>query len=335
MAKVLVTGASGFIASHTIIELLNHGYSVRGTIRDPQRADALHEVIARHTNHADKLTFATASLTDPDSWQQAAEGCEGIFHIASPVPVEQPENADEIIIPAREGTLNVMRAAHKAGIQRVVLTSSVAAIMSNTKPEGEPQTAGDWTDLSLPRLTPYTQSKTHAEQAAWNAAAELGIELSTVNPALVVGPALEADYGSSLEVLMKLMKGEFPMLPRLGFGLVDVRDVASLHRIAFESPAATGQRLIASNGFRWLVDIAQYLRDEYPNYKDKIPKREMPDFLARLLALFDAAVASFVDDLGKRKEFDINPALALGWQPRTPEEGLKAGAQSLIELGLV
>ncbi|MEX2489255.1 MAG: aldehyde reductase [Pseudomonadales bacterium] len=334
--KILVSGASGFIAGHCILELLNHGYEVRGTVRNLERADQLRTVLGKHTDKADSVEFVQADLLDQESWHAAVQDCNGVFHVASPVPIEQPENADEVVKPAREGTLNVLSAARNAGIRRVVLTSSVAAVSASDTRSKHIYTDKDWTDLDSPHLSPYDISKTVAEKAAWDFVVDNdGPELATINPAFVLGPALEADYGSSLEALVRLLRGDYPLVPRLGFGIVDVRDVAALHRLVYESPEAAGNRYICSNGFRWLVDIARYLRDEFPEYKKKLPHREAPNWLVRILARFDKAIAALVDDLGKTKQFDNSPAKALGWQPRSPEEAASAGAKSLIDYGVV
>jgi nucleoside-diphosphate-sugar epimerase len=334
--KILVTGATGFIASHCIIDLLEHGYSVRGSVRNMQRADQLREILARHTDKISELDFAEAELTDPAGWSAAVDGCDGVFHVASPVPFEQPEDPDEIIVPAREGTLNVLRAARDAKIKRVVLTSSVAAIASNEDQYKRSLTGEDWTDVKRPNLTPYILSKTYAEKAAWNFVGEPKTpELATVNPALVLGPALEADYRTSLEVRTKLLEGAYPMLPKLSMGVVDVRDVAILHRLVYEHPLAAGHRFIASNGEMWLREMSLFLRDEFPEFRKKLPKRELPNFGTRVLARFDKVIADFVDELGKVTKYDIGPAQSIGWQPRSKQEALRDGAKSLIEFGVV
>ncbi|MFT7687491.1 MAG: dihydroflavonol-4-reductase [Candidatus Azotimanducaceae bacterium] len=334
--KILVTGASGFIAGHIIIDLLKQGYQVRGTIRDLVKVDKLRAMFALHTDKADSIEFVAATLTDADCWAAAVEGCDAIFHIASPVPLEQPKNPDEVVIPARDGALNVLKAAHKAGISRIIMTSSVAAVSAHADSHNAPQTEANWSDVNLPKITPYSLSKTIAEKAAWDYVESVGtIKLTTVQPALVLGPALEADYGSSLEALMKLLRGDLPMVPKLGFGIVDVRDVAELHRIAFENDESIGKRLLCSNGFRWFSTISAQLIEEFPAYKKKLPTKEMPYFLVRVLAIFDKVISSFIDDIGKEVEYDCSTAKALGWQPRTPEEAISAGAKSLIDLKVV
>lgn len=336
MAKVLVTGASGFIGAHTVLEFLNNGYEVRGSIRDLARADSLKEMFARHSQHTDKLEFVAATLTEAEGWDAAVAGCDGVIHVASPVPIEQPKDPDELIVPAREGALNVLKAAQKAGIKRVVLTSSVAAVAYNEKRDTAPQTAEDWTDINDPSANPYAMSKTLAEKAAWDFVGQHnGMELVTIQPAMVLGPTLEADYGSSLESLYVLMQGKYPMLPHMGFGIVDVRDVANLHRIGYEHPAAAGQRLLCSNGFMWFKEISMFMREAFPEYKSKFPTRELPNFVIKFLALFDPVMAFVVKSLDQQVEYDCSPAKQLGWDPRPPKEAIRAGAQSLIDTGSV
>ena len=219
MSKVLISGASGFIAGHCILEMLNHGYDVRGTLRDAERGQAIKVILANHTDRIDALEFVSADLMNEASWVEAARGCDSIMHVASPVPVVQPEDEDDVIVPAKTGTINVLKAATASGIKRVVLTSSTAAVTSGRRNSGT-FTDQDWTDLSRSDLSPYVKSKTVAEKAAWEYAKEHDLELVSVNPALVLGPALEADYGSSLEALYLLMTGAYPILPKLGFEIV-------------------------------------------------------------------------------------------------------------------
>lgn len=330
--KILVSGASGFIASHCVLDLLANGYEVRGSVRSLDRSAALRAMYARHGADVSRLEFVEATLTEQDCWHAAVDGCSGIFHVASPVPTIQPKDPQDVIAPAKAGTMNVLAAARDAGIRRLVVTSSVAAIMGGIS-EDRVYTAEDWSDPDDPDLTPYSISKTVAERAAWDFCAEHDIALATVNPALVLGPALEADYGSSLEALVKLMKREIPLLPRFGFEIVDVRDVATLHRLAFEQDAAIGQRLIAANGFRWFREIAEVLQAEFPDYP--IPHRQMPNWVAHLAQYVVKEIASFINDLDVKKQLDIAPAKAIGWQPRTPEEAILGGGHSLVELGLV
>jgi nucleoside-diphosphate-sugar epimerase len=335
--KLLVTGASGFIASHCILELLNNGYLVKGTLRNLDRAAAIRDILGEHTRKADNIEFVQAELTDAQCWDKAVNGCDGVLHIASPVPVVQPKKADDLVSIARDGTLNVLKAAHRANIHRVVVTSSISAVCEGVRAGSRDYSAEDWTDPNELGLAPYSLSKTIAEKAAWEFVNNnKGIELSVINPAFVFGPALEIDYGSSLEILCKLLKGKYPLIPNLGFTIVDVRDVAALHRLAFESVNAAGKRFLCSSGFRWLREMAVFLREHFPDYRKKVPSKMMPNFIVKIVSIFDPSVARFIPDLGIRKDMDTNPAKEiLGWQPRSPEEAIESGARSLIELGIV
>jgi dihydroflavonol-4-reductase len=332
---ILVTGASGFIGSHCVLELLDHGYAVRGTVRDLARADPLRRTLACHTDAIANLELVAASLTRADDWPDAVAGCTGVLHVASPVPTVQPKNPQDVIEPARMGTLNVLTAAARAGAGRAVFTSSGAAIVGSERTRNRTYSALDWSDADDTSMTPYSRSKTLAERTAWQVAEERGLALSVVNPVLVLGPALEADYGSSLEVIYKLLRRELPLLPKFGFEIVDVRDVAVLHRLALERPEATGQRLIAAAGFLWFRELAEILVAEFPAYADKIPTREMPNWLARVASLFIKELATLLPDLDSIKRMDVSPARSLGWQPRSPQVAIVEGARSLIALELV
>ena len=332
--KILVTGASGFIGSHTVIDLLKNGYEVRGTIRDLSRAAGLEKLFRAEVRHLDNLTLVEANLTDVDCWKKAVEGCDGVFHLASPVPIEQPEDPDELIIPAREGVLNVLKAAADANIKRVVLTSSVAAVSANPGAGETVQSEADWSDPQFPTINAYGLSKTLAERAAWDFTATHDIELITINPAMVLGPALEPDYGSSLEALALLMGGRYPLLPKLSMGIVDVRDVATLHRLAFER-GNSGSRLLCSHGHMSLLDIATLLGKEIPTLARKLPRYELPSFIFRILGKFNPVIETIVPDLNKIVEYDCAPAFDLGWQPRPIEEAVLFGARSLIEHGVI
>lgn len=333
--KILVTGASGFIATHTIIELLNHGYDVRGTIRNLERGDALRSLLATHNERAVDIELIQADLLEPDGWSEAVKGCDGVFHMASPVVSVQPEDEDEVIAPAKLGTIMVLEAAREHHIKRIVLTSSVGAVSTGHHEQEYPFTAADWSDLEDKSASAYAKSKTIAERFAWEFVSTGDLELAVINPGMVLGPALEMDYGSSLEALVKLLRGEVPVLPRIGFEIVDVRDVASLHRLAYQNEGAAGNRFLCTNGFMWFTEIAQYLREQFPDYGGKIPQRELPNFLIKVFALFIREIEGFVGDVGKIKRYDNSPALALGWQPRSAKDAIRAGGESLIRLGIV
>ena len=333
--KILVTGASGFIAAHTIIELLDHGYDVRGTVRNLDRCDELRALLSKHNERAAGIELMQADLMEPGGWSQAVQGCDGVFHMASPVVAIQPRHEDDLIAPARQGTLSVLRAAQTHNVKRIVLTSSTSAVSAGYHHQDYLFSAADWTVLDDDSTSAYAKSKTIAERAAWEFVSDSDLELAVVNPGMVLGPALEKDYGTSLEALVKLLRGEVPILPRVGFEIVDVRDVASLHRLAYENEAAAGHRYLCANGFMWFTELAAYLAEQFPDYRKKIPRRELPNFLVRVFALFVREIEGVVGDVGKSKRYDTSPARDLGWQPRSARDAIQAGAESLISLGIV
>lgn len=335
--KMLITGASGFIATHCILELLKNGYDVKGTVRNLNRTGKIQETLRKKTSKADAIEFVRAELTDAVSLEKAVKGCSGVLHIASPAPIMPPKNADEVIIPAREGALNVLKAAKKFGIPRVVMTSSAAAVGGRGREVSRTYSESDWANINDPDQSPYSLSKTIAESAAWEFVKKHGVpELAIINPSFVFGPALEEDYGSSLEILYRILSGKYLMVPKLGFEIVDVRDVAVLHRLAYESPDANGRRFLCSSGYRWMKDICIFLKENFPKYRGKISIREMPNCIFKVIAIFDRSAAMFVPKLEVKKELDTSPAReVLGWTPRSPEESIKSGAQSLIDLGII
>lgn len=325
--RILVTGITGFVGSHCALDLLQQGYRVRGSIRDESRGEALCKMFAEQGADLKQLELVTASLTQRDHWDAAVADCHAIFHVASPVHTIPPKDPAEVIEPAKTGTLNVLSAAKSAGVQRVILTSSLLAIVG-TAASSRTYSSDDWSDLKDQNMTHYALGKTIAEREAWAFCEEHDIKLTTINPGLILGPALEADYGTSLELLAKLLRREVPLLPKMGFEIVDVRDVASLHRLALENDVATGQRLIAANGLKWFTEVAQCLAKQYPEYR--VPTRSMPNWLTHVASLFIREIGSVINQLDVAKTLDNSPALALGWQPRSPEEAILSGAQSLI-----
>jgi dihydroflavonol-4-reductase len=288
---VLVTGGSGFLASWCLVELLQRGYSVRATLRDLGREQEVRDAVGSQVQASERLSFHAADLTRDDGWRQAVDGCDYVLHVASPFPPAQPKDPDELIVPAREGTLRVLRASLEAGVKRIVVTSSVAAIGGGARANGAALTERNWTDLDNQGLSPYVRSKTIAERAAWELAQELDASerLATVNPGAILGPLLSADGSYSLEAVERLMKGA-PGVPRIGFSFVDVRDVADLEIKAMLAPEAGGQRFIAVGEFRWMAEVAAVLRRELGADASKVPSRKVPDLLVRAMALFDPGV---------------------------------------------
>jgi dihydroflavonol-4-reductase len=254
--------------------------------------------------------------------------------VASPFPPEQPKDPDELIVPAREGALRVIEASLAAGVQRVVMTSSVAAVRHGRPPaEDKPYTEEDWTDGNDTARTPYVRSKALAEQAAWERVRAAGAEdrLATVQPGAIIGPVLNDDHSFSLQAVQRLLTGDMPAIPRLGFTFVDVRDVADLHIRAMTNPAAGGQRFLATDEFLWIADVARVLRERLGDRASKVPTRVAPNFLVRVMSLFDGELRSIVGDLGKRAYYSNAKARErLGWQPRPVEDSIAETGESLL-----
>ncbi|TSE12623.1 aldehyde reductase [Mesorhizobium intechi] len=336
---VVVTGGSGFLGAHCVLALLNGGYRVRTTVRSAKReADVLAMLKAGGVERG-RLSFATADLTSDAGWPQAVADCDYVLHVASPFPPGVPNHEDDLIIPAREGALRVLRAARDAGVKRVVLTSSFAAIgYGKMPPDGRPFTEEGWTDPTA-KVSAYVKSKTLAERAAWDfiAAEGGGLELAVVNPVGIFGPVLGFDHSTSTEFVQRMMNGAMPGLPRLSFGVVDARDVADLHVRAMTNPAAKGERFLAVSGdFMTVREIAQTLKTRLGDAAARVKTRELPDWLVRIVGLFNPEAAQLVTELGKVKNATNAKAVrVLGWAPRSREDALAATGESLIRLGLL
>lgn len=337
---VLVTGGSGFLGAHCIARLLDRGYRVRATIRSVGREADVRAMLERAgVDAGNRLELALADLTADAGWREAAQGCAFVLHVASPFPEKQPANADDLVLPAREGTLRVLKAARDAEVRRVVLTSSFAAIGYGRTPKQDAFTEADWTDETAD-VTPYIKSKTIAERAAWDfiLAEGGGLELAVVNPVAIFGPVLGPDYSASIASIRSMLEGRLPVLPRLMFGVVDVRDVADLHIAAMTVPEAAGERFIAVAGdFMTVGEIAQALKDGLGSAASRVSTRVLPDWLVRFAGRFNATARQAASaELGRVKNASSDKARrTLGWQPRSREEAIVAAGSSLLELGLV
>lgn len=331
MKTVLVTGGSGFLGGWCLVELLRGDYRVRTTVRDLGREAEVRAGVGSQVDPGDRLTVLAADLTSDDGWEQAVQGCDYVLHVASPFPLAQPKDPDELIVPAREGTLRVLKAALDAGAERVVVTSSVAAVRGGVDHASTPLTEETWTDPDNPETTPYTRSKTIAERAAWDLVNERGEseKLAVVNPGAILGPILGEDMSPSLELVNRLLKG-MPGAPRIGFSIVDVRDVVDLELKAMTAPEAGGERFIAVARFQWMSEVAAVLRDRLGPAAAKVPKRAVPNLVVRAMGIFDPAVRSIAGQLGQKVELSSEKAeRVLGWKPRPVDETIVDCARSL------
>lgn len=334
----LITGASGYIAKHTVQRFLNAGYRVRGSVRSLKRGEEIIDAVSPGLTDAaaadERLEFVALDLTSDEGWDAAMDGIDVLVHMASPFPIEQPDDPDELIRPAVDGTLRALRAAHANGVQRVVLTSSVAAISG-----GDPRPNGtfdenDWTVVDHTSVTPYVASKTLAERAAWdfvsNDAPE--IELTVINPGFVLGAPLDSNYGSSIEVIERMLRAKDPAVPAIGFPCVDVGDVAEMHLRAAQRPSTAGERIIASSRSLWFIDMAEVLKESFP--ERKVVTRPAPNWLIKVIGLFDKQVKPIIPSLGRLDQLDNTRAIELlDIEFVDPAESVRSSAQFVIDHG--
>lgn len=340
MSTVLVTGGSGFVGGHVILQLLAAGHVVRTTVRDLAKEAAVRQTLARAgATGLDKLTFFAADLEQDAGWAEAVAGCEFVQHVASPFPLAQPRDENELIRPAVDGTIRVLRAARDAGVKRVVLTSSFAAIGYGHGHRDTPYTEEDWTDVNGPAVQPYMKSKTLAERAAWDFLAREGngMELAVVNPVGIFGPALNGDLSTSVELVKRMLDGKVPGAPRLYLGAVDVRDVAGMQVKAMTDPAAAGERFLAVAGGALSVhELSGILAGRLGPKAAKAKLRQLPDWLVRLVALFNPLAREAVPRLGiKGEASNAKAQRVLGWTFVSSEDAVAASGESLFALGIV
>lgn len=336
---VLVTGGSGFVGAHCVLRLLKEGYRVKTTVRARKRETDVRQMLKNGgIETGDGLSFAVADLLADDGWNEAAQGCDYVLHVASPFPAAAPKHEDELIIPAREGTLRVLKAARNNGVRRVVLTSSFAAIGYAAKSTAATFTEKDWTDPNG-NVSAYVKSKTLAELAAWDFAAneKNSPELAVINPVGIFGPVLGADQSTSTWLIQRMLSGGVPRVPPLSFGVVDVRDLADLHFKAMISPQAAGERFLAAAGdFMTMPEIAALLKNRLGSDAARVSTKPLPVWLARLAGLFSKEIKQILPELGKIKNASHEKAVRiLDWSPRSNEDAIVATAESLLKLGLV
>ena len=338
MSTALVTGGSGFVGSYVVAQLLEAGHTVRTTVRSLKREDDVRAMVqTAGIDPENRLSFFAASLERDEGWAEAIAGCDYVHHVASPIPPVAPKTEDEVIIPARDGVLRVLKASRDAKVKRVVLTSTCGAIYYGLLPQKAPFDETNWTDIRG-EMSAYVRSKAIAERAAWDfMAAEGGaLELSVVNPSGIFGPILGPDYSPSIDLVKRLLTGA-PGCPQIYFGVVDVRDVAELHLSAMSSPAAKSERFIAVSGeVMSMLDIAKVLKAHLGDAARKVPTRELPNWIVRIFARFDPSMRQLLPMLGKiRNATSAKAERLLGWKPRPREEVIVDTARSLLKLGIV
>lgn len=337
---VLVTGGSGFVGVHCIVQLLNRGYKVKTTLRAMNRKHEVLEMlrVAGITSFSD-ITFIECDLSRDRNWDRATEGCYYVLHVASPIFLKIPADENEMILPAVEGTIRVLEAARNAGVKRVVLTSSFGAVGYSQQDTSKPITEACWTDPRDKHLSAYLRSKVLAERAAWDFIKEEGgdLELAVINPMAIYGPTLGPDMSSGFELLKKMFDGSMRAIPNITLGIVDVRDVADLHIRAMLHPEAKGQRFLAlAGGTMTLPEVAAFLKSNLGIHANKIATRIMPDWVVRMAALFNKEARMITPQLGQRKNASNEKAKTLlNWSPRSNEEALMAAARSMVAFNLI
>jgi dihydroflavonol-4-reductase len=337
---VLVTGGTGFVGIHCIVQLLQQGYSVKTTLRSLNRKEeVINMLINNGLSSFDNITYVEADLSKDAHWAEAVSGCTYVLHVASPIGLQRPKHDDEFIKPAVEGTLRVLKAAQKAGVKRVVLTSSFGAVGYSHTDVTKPITEESWTNPNDRSLSAYLRSKTLAELAAWDFIAKSGngMELSVINPVGIFGPTPGPDLSGGLEIIKRLLTGSMKACPNISFGIVDVRDVADLHLRAMVHTSANNQRFLALSGDILLLhDIALLLKSKLGDRAKKVTTKIAPDWIVRVLAMFNPALKEVAGQLGKNKYASNEKAKKLlGWQPRNHEEAIIAAAESLFRFGLI
>ncbi|MFK8056627.1 MAG: SDR family oxidoreductase [Saprospiraceae bacterium] len=336
---VLLTGITGYIGSRLAVDLLNRGYAVRGTMRNAAKRDKILPAI-KALAPTDKLEIVSADLLEADSWNAAVAGCDYVFHVASPYVSYEPKDPNELIKPAVDGTLNVLKAATTAGVKRVVLTSSLAAVgYGLDATPSTPMTEERWTKVDHPDVGSYTKSKTLAERAAWDyvKATNGAPELSVINPSGVLGPVLSsASLSATNDFVVQFLQGKIPAMPKIAFDFVDVRDVSELHIHALEDPKAAGERYLAVSGMLSMKELSGILGEGFPDYKSKLPTRELPNWLVKTMGMFDKNTKVMVGELGKRRLASNQKARdQFGWNPRTPKEAALATGVDVIAFEMV
>ena len=337
--KVLLTGISGWIAKHTAIELLNKDYEVLGTVRNKDLIDQTKETIKKHAP-IEKLSFIELDLLKDDGWDEAAKGCKYIFHIASPFPMKVSRDREFLLPVAVDGTLRVLNAGINAGVEQIIKTSSIVAMFRKPN-RSNPYTFGenDWTDENwIEGVNDYFLSKTKAEKAAWELMESKGLKskLTTINPGGVFGDALDKKGGTSIEYVRQFLKGKFPGAPKFAVLISDVKDVAKAHVACIGNNKVGGRRLIVGKEVKKLVELSQLMAEAMPEYAKKLPKKELPNFMVKLISYIDSSAKMMIPDLGILMQTDTSYAEELlGFKFKPAKDCITENAKSVVQLGLV
>ncbi|WP_040205870.1 SDR family oxidoreductase [Neobacillus jeddahensis] len=336
---VLVTGGTGFVAGWAIHELLKQGYKVRTTVRSKEKEKNVRNTLFNSGIDTDSLSFYVADLTSDEGWKDAVIGVDYVLHIASPLSTGNHEDLDSYVGPARDGAIRVLREATHAGVERVVMTSSLAAATPDISNNDQHINELLWTDPNDKNLNAYRKSKAIAEKAAWDFMKEQNSKtttLTTILPGAIFGPNLSSTVTSSIEVIQRLLQGKGIGNPKIGFEIVDVRDLVDLHIRAMTNPNAAGQRYIASSGFMWMNDMARFLKKELGDIGKNIPTKTIPNFVLRAAAKMNPSLGSLVPMLGRKFRYTSEKArLQLNWSPRPVEDTILDSAKKLEELYLI
>ena len=336
METVLVTGGTGFIGLHCLQQLLDKGYKVRTTLRSESRKQEVMEAMKKHSSNCENLEFFIADLLNDDGWKEAVEGSKYVLHVASPFFLGEPENEDVFIKPAVEGTLRVLKACADSDVQKVVLTSSFAAVGYGHSREKEVYTEEDWSSVDG-EISPYAKSKTLAEKAAWDFVENLEeskkFELTVINPVAVTGPMLTSDIGSSNDFLLKLISGSMPACPKIHMGYIDVRDVAKAHIFSMTEEKTNGERIIVSENEMFFAEVGKTLNEA--GFK-KSPTKEMPNFLVKIMSLFVGELKTLLSALNRKGDIDKTKAKSFfNWDYISTEQSVTETAQQLQDMGLI
>ena len=337
--KVLLTGISGWIAKHTAIELLNAGYEVLGTIRNKNLVDQTKQTISKYAS-TEKLSFVELDLLKDDGWNEAAKGCRYIFHVASPFPMKVSSNRENLLPVAVDGTLRVLNAGLNAGVEQIIKTSSIVAMFRKPN-RTNPYTFGenDWSDENwIEGVSDYFLSKTKAEKAAWRLMESKGLKnkLTTINPGGVFGDALDKKGGTSIEYIRQFMKGKFPGAPKFAVLISDVKDIAKAHVACIGNNKVGGRRLIVGKDVKRLVELSQLIAEAMPEYKKKLPTKELPNLMVKLISYVDSSAKTMIPDLGIMMQTDTSYAEEiLGFKFKPAKGCISENARSVVRLGLV